>query len=422
MIPNILVVRNPVAQQVALGRRRGGGYPSTLMGTLAYIRQSFMDARYAAQVSAAFQKNPTTTPLPSYDAEDVALQPAAGGAMPVWFEVTRAWDIERVLTLTKDLGVADYTLVGVQEGYQMLDRLKAAGRPVIVSLNYPQPAQVTGRAWELHVAPMSGPDREKDAEDSTAMRTLRGNAAALVGGGVPIALSGLGLESPAQFHERILGAIEAGLSPDEALRALTLTPAKLLGLDGAMGSIDPGKWANLVVTQGDLFAKDGKVRHVFVEGEKFEISDAPVRRPQGGGRGRGGGAGDGGEAGRASAATTPAEAAALTGDWGGTLDIQGTSIAFTLTIGGGGEALTGRMWTDMAVTDLTGQQSGTTFKLHGTATPDGMAAMDVTLTGRLADNALSGTISVAGMGEFPLNARRRSPDASNTDGHDGGTR
>ena len=77
---------------------------------------------------------------------------------------------------------------------------------------------------------------------------------------------------PTDFRERVRGAIEAGLSPDEALRALTLTPAKILGLDRVTGSVEPGKLANLVVTEGDLFASTGRIRHVFVEGTTLQHS------------------------------------------------------------------------------------------------------------------------------------------------------
>jgi imidazolonepropionase-like amidohydrolase len=87
-------------------------------------------------------------------------------------------------------------------------------------------------------------------------------------------------------------AIDAGLSPADAIRALTLSPAEIFGVDNRLGSIDKGKIADLVVADGDIFA-GAKVKYVFVDGTKFEPPDEPA----GGGRGgRGGAAIPGGSA------------------------------------------------------------------------------------------------------------------------------
>jgi imidazolonepropionase-like amidohydrolase len=66
------------------------------------------------------------------------------------------------------------------------------------------------------------------------------------------------------------------LPKDVALRALTLNPARILGIDRQLGSIEKGKIANLMVTKGDFFDKDSPVRYVFVDGKKFEIEEKKV--------------------------------------------------------------------------------------------------------------------------------------------------
>jgi imidazolonepropionase-like amidohydrolase len=105
--------------------------------------------------------------------------------------------------------------------------------------------------------------------DPSAMQQVHANAAALVKAGIPVALASFGSESGATFRDRIRASIEAGLSPDDALRATTVTPAALLGITAAAGSIDVGKLANLVVVSGnDLFA-NVPVKHVFVEGRLY---------------------------------------------------------------------------------------------------------------------------------------------------------
>ena len=279
------LLRTPAAVQIGMETRRGG-YPSTLMGTLAYLEQAFSDAAYQQRVSDAFERAPGSGPRPVYDADRSALAPAIAKKIPVLITATRESDLRRSVALAKRMNV-DYVLLGTQEGYRAVDLLSKEAKPVIVSFDYPRADQVTGRAFDLHVAPVSGRDSVKIAADSAVAKQLRANAAALVKAGVPVAFTTYGLERLADFRERVRGAIEAGLSPDEALRALTLTPAKILGLDRVTGSVEPGKLANLVVTEGDLFASSGRVRHVFVEGQHFNVRE-PENQGRGGRGGRGG--------------------------------------------------------------------------------------------------------------------------------------
>jgi imidazolonepropionase-like amidohydrolase len=71
-------------------------------------------------------------------------------------------------------------------------------------------------------------------------------------------------------------ALDAGLSQDDALRAMTLSPAEIYGVADRLGSIEKGKIANLVVTKGDLFQDRTEIKYVFVDGIKFEPVDEPV--------------------------------------------------------------------------------------------------------------------------------------------------
>jgi imidazolonepropionase-like amidohydrolase len=263
-----IVLRAPIVQQVGFGTRRGA-YPSTLMGTLAYIEQAFRDADHLLQVKAAADRDPAAAPRVPHDEEARILGAAARRQMPVWFVVTRANDIRRARKLGDQLKL-DYYIVGAQEGYQAVDQFDRA-RPVMVSLNYPRSTAVTGRGLELRVSPATGPDSAKIKADSAAALALRGNAAALFKAGIPIALTSYGLDRPRDFRDRIIASIAAGLPADEALRALTVTPARALGLERVLGTIETGKLANLVVTNGDLFSRNTRIRHVFVEGQKFDV-------------------------------------------------------------------------------------------------------------------------------------------------------
>ena len=279
------VLRTPIAQQIVFGRRRGG-YPSTLMGAIAYVKQSFFDVQYDVRARQAWEKNPSG-PRPEYDPEHRALLPAVTGEAPVWFVVSGERELNRLHAIATEIGVRNYTIVGAQEGWRAIDALKKSGQPVIVTLDFPSAGEITGRAYELNVAPVTGPNTARTEADSIAIRAARGNAAALARAGVPFALASHGLANSALLRERVRSAIEAGLSADDALRALTVAPARVLGLENALGTIDVGKLANLVITQGDLFAADGRIRHVIVEGVRYEVPDRSGQGQRGGGRSSG---------------------------------------------------------------------------------------------------------------------------------------
>ncbi len=386
--PSETVLRSPVALQTFFGRKRGA-YPGTLMGAIAYIKQSFYDARHQAAVEAAFARDPSAAPRPEYDAEHAALQPAAANRQPIWFQASTRREFQRVADLAEELGLTNYAFLGGQEAYQIAADLKAAGKPVLVSLDYPRVDQVTGRSFEMHVAPPEGEDSAKIAADSAVARQLRGNAAALAAAGVPFALTGRGLSGPSQFHERIRGAIAAGLSADDALRALTVTPASLLGLDDVLGTVEAGKYANLVVVEGDLFAENAKIRHVFVEGERFD-PPPPESRPQ-----RRAGAGD-------------AEATA-TGTWTGSFEGPAGTMAYTMRLTGTPDALTGTLTTEMGDVSLRGSLAGNGLTLSGTVEIPGMNPMEITITGTITGDDMRGTLTAQGMGDTAFTGRRTSP-------------
>src|SRR5688572_19005531 len=140
------VLRSPVAQQVVLGRRRGG-YPGTLMGAIAYVKQSFYDVQYDVRARGAFERA-SNAPRPDYDAEHRALLPAATGEAPVWFVASTERELGRIPTLATEIGVRNYVIVGAQEGWRAVPALKRALQPVVVSLDWPSAGEITGRAFE----------------------------------------------------------------------------------------------------------------------------------------------------------------------------------------------------------------------------------------------------------------------------------
>ncbi|MGH7839704.1 MAG: amidohydrolase family protein, partial [Candidatus Binataceae bacterium] len=154
-------------------------------------------------------------------------------------------------------------IYGGQQGYAVVPDIAASKVPVLVSLKWP--------------APPKDPDPDPGAQPT--LRELRfrdrapGTPAAFAKAGVRFAFYSDGLSSPKEIFKGVKKALDSGLSPDAALRAFTLSAAEILGEGDRLGSITPGKIANLVVTDGDLFSEKTKVKDVFVDGRWFEIHE-----------------------------------------------------------------------------------------------------------------------------------------------------
>jgi imidazolonepropionase-like amidohydrolase len=378
------VLRPGVAQQVLLGRRRGG-YPGTLMASISFVRQSLYDAQHELRTRQAWERQPTG-PRPEFNADSRALEPVITGALPAWLHAASERDLGRILEIADDAGLRNFVIVGAQEGWRAVDELRRAARPVIVSLDFPEPAEISGRAHELLVAPISGRDEPKERADSAAALQARGNAAALQRAGLQIALTTYGMADPAQLRERARAAIDAGLPADEALRALTITPARLLGIESLVGTIEVGKLANLVVVRGDIFGT-APIREVFVEGRRYEVPAPQQRQRAQNGRGQ--------------------ERSAIAGDFVGEIDSPMGLMQFTFAIAGSGDQLTGTFSSELGSIDLSGVQTDNEFVLNGTWTPPGMTALTTSITGRVTGDDLRGTITAQGMAPMPFTARRR---------------
>lgn len=251
-----LGLRSSAGQQVAFGTKRGG-YPGTGIGSIAFVRQSLLDAQYEARLERAV-KSGIPGARPSNDPFTRALIPAATNEMPAWFLSSTERQINRTGQIVKELSLRSPVIVGAQEGWRVIPTLKSLGATAVVSVNWPNPMSVTGAAF-------------KETQDATAgMAEVRGNAAALAKAGIPVALASFGSESGAAFRDRVRSTIEAGMSADDALRATTITPATLLGIHGSVGTIEVGKLANLVVVTGnDIFASGTPIKHVFIEGRIY---------------------------------------------------------------------------------------------------------------------------------------------------------
>jgi imidazolonepropionase-like amidohydrolase len=264
------VIRTPVALHLDIpdNPTPRDAYPNSLMGVIAFVRQSFLDAQYyaAVQERSARSKNPGVRP--PFDPALEALQPAVTGRMPVVYRADATREIERALKMSADFKL-DTILAGAREADQVAQDLKSRGVRVIFSLHYPERLKSLG----------------PDADEPIRVLRERANApktpAALEKAGIMFAFESGGLDQPKDFIKNAGKAVKAGLPMDAAVRALTINAATIAGAANRVGSLEKGKIANVIVTDGDLFGEKTKVKHVFVDGRPIPVDDAPVEGRQG---------------------------------------------------------------------------------------------------------------------------------------------
>jgi imidazolonepropionase-like amidohydrolase len=231
-----------------------------------------MDAQHQLLVSQRYERGKAGTGRPNYDRTLDALQPALQGKVPVAFEVDSAREIDRSLELAKEFKL-DPVIYGGREADQVAPDLKTRNVRVIYNVNYPTRSRAL----------------PPDADEPIATLRTRANAprvpSALQKAGVTFGFSGAGLREPREFVRNVGRAVREGLAADAALRALTADAARIAGAGDRLGTLEKGRIANVLVTEGDLFDDRMKVKHVFVDGRMVNIEDIPAPAERRGGRG-----------------------------------------------------------------------------------------------------------------------------------------
>jgi len=265
-----MVVASPTGQYISLtSGGRGGGmgrsFPSALMGYIAYVRQIYLDAAHYQLVKDTYAKNPIGMARPEYDRalEGVLDSPR------ILLPANRLVEMDRMLHLAADLK-QPVLLYGGRESFrpEAAALLKKYNASILLSMRWPEAS------------------RDADPDEVDSMRTLetRDKAALapamLQKAGVKFALYSDGLDQPRDLQRAVKKALDNGLSREDALRALTLSPAEIYGVANRLGSIEAGKIANLVVTRGDIFDDRTKVEMTIVDGRKYV--PAPDASPAGG--------------------------------------------------------------------------------------------------------------------------------------------
>jgi hypothetical protein len=257
-----LVVKSPVAIPLSFQTSGGfgGGFPSSIMGVLAYIHQVWLDTEWSINAQTVYEKNPRSTARPRYDRTEAALADALEDHALILIPANNSIQLRRALELV-DRWQVKGVIYGGQMAYEVAPEIAAKKLPVLVNLKWPEA------------------EKDTDPEDKPSLRTLRfrdrapSSPAALAKAGVKFAFYSGGITAPKDALKAAKKSIDAGLAPDAALRALTISAAEIFGVADRLGSLENGKIANLVVADGDLFEEKTKIKMVFVDGRKFEVHE-----------------------------------------------------------------------------------------------------------------------------------------------------
>jgi len=242
-----MVIKDPLAMKIAFGENpkrvynAKGKTPMTRMGTAAILREVFGKAvRYMQQIDRA---GDDASKLPAYDAKMEALLPVVRKQIPLKAHAHRADDIFTALRIAKEFGF-DLTLDHCTEGHLIAEDLAKTGAKAIIgpSFGHKSKFELTNKTFET--------------------------PGILARAGVKVAIMTDSPVVPLATLPLMAGmAVQAGMDKDEALKAITLNAAEILGLQDRVGSLTPGKDADLCIYDGDPMEITGKSWLVMVDGK-----------------------------------------------------------------------------------------------------------------------------------------------------------
>jgi imidazolonepropionase-like amidohydrolase len=363
--PQQMVLRSSVALYIGLTPLSGGQYPGSLMGVFSSVRQLLLDAQRYRESQQIYERNPRGLGRPEQDKSLAALQPVLARQMPVVMQASSEREIDRALDLAQEFNLR-MMIVGGLEAHKLAARLKALDVPVLLSLNFPKRTAAA--------SPDSDPEplrvlRERVEAPKTAGR--------LAAAGVRFAFQSGGMATITDYLANAARAVENGLARDEAIRAMTIRPAEILGVSSQLGSIETGKIANLTVARGDLLGKDRRITHVFIDGRPVDLRPAT------------------GPGGAVTGATGAAGAWSINVNLGGGIAEQ----AITLTLQQQGERLTGSIQGPLGSGQIgAGALNGADIRFTVPITLSAPASQttDAQFTGTITGNTMSGTVQVVG--------------------------
>ena len=242
-----MVVKDPIAMKCAFGENPKRCYrdkcDSSRMTTAAKLREMLFKAReYERKIAAAGEDE---SKLPPFDMKLEALRPVIRGELPLKAHAHAAEDIFTAIRIAKEFGVK-LTLEHVTEGHLIVEELARAGYPCAVG-----PSLTDASKWELRNKSWTTPG-------------------ILAKAGLQVSIITDADVIPQLYLPLCAGlAVKSGMDPFDALQAITINPARHAGIEDRVGSLEAGKDADVVLTDGCPFEVSTAVRAVFINGRNI---------------------------------------------------------------------------------------------------------------------------------------------------------
>ncbi|HKR04943.1 MAG TPA: amidohydrolase family protein [Bacteroidia bacterium] len=235
-------------------------YPSSLMGSIALLRQTYLDAQWYKEV---------VSPLPpkAEAGGDVEYNISLDAwnnlqTLPQVFEVKDKLSVLRADKIGDEFQ-AKYIIKGNGDEYQRINEIKATNDPLIIPVNFPDPYDMSDPYDALNIT----------LSEMKHWEMAPANAAALAKANIPFAFTAADLKEKKDFLKNIIKAISYGLTEEQALKACTKAPAEILGVDNVTGSLNKGMIADFIITSKNIFEKDNVIYENWVQGKRYIVKN-----------------------------------------------------------------------------------------------------------------------------------------------------
>jgi len=245
-----MIVRGNVASFYSFNKGTSAqDYPSSLMGSIALLRQTFYDAQWYKSGGSNEEKNISLEALNSQL------------SFPQIFQVDNDLSVLRADKIGDEFGIK-FIIKGVGDEYKRLDEIKATGDELIVPINFPKPYNVN----DPNDADLISLEEMMNWEQAPA------NLFRIDKAGINFCITKQGCSDDA-FWKNLRKAIVYGLNPADALKALTYTPAQLSGEWNNLGSLEKGKLANFIICSDSIFNDENIIYQNWVKGKMYRVND-----------------------------------------------------------------------------------------------------------------------------------------------------
>jgi imidazolonepropionase-like amidohydrolase len=355
-----MILRSPVAMHVGFTPLRMGSYPGSLMGVFSALRQMLLDTQRYQSAQGIYERNPRGLRRPEQDRSLAALIPVIKREMPVVMYANTEREISRALDLAQEFNLRAI-IAGGAESWKVAERLRQQNVPVLLSLNFPR--RTTAQVPEADPDPLRVLRERVDAPKT---------AGRLAAARVVFAFQSGAMTSMTDFLSNVGKAIDNGLARDEALRALTIRPAEILGVANQLGTIEAGKIANLTITRGDIFERNARISQVFIDGRPVDLKPVAATAA---------GAGDG----------------AATGTWTLSVNLGEGNLSATLVLQQEGDRLRGSLQGELGTAQIASASASQSGEIRFTAPVNiGGQTTEANFNGTITGNEMRGTVQIVG--------------------------